>query len=257
MRSLSDRDLLRLWEGGLRRHPLDRALMILATVFPEASFDQIADWPLGRRNRALIEMRSGCFGPGLAGWTSCACCGEKLEFELDSRVMMPEASAPETDLAMNNPIVVARGSFRLPTSRDLARVAPERDPRAAVVGILESCRITLPQSSDVADALSESRAADDDIGDSWTEAEVEEVGELMAQADPLAETRVTMKCPKCGHGWDETLDIVAFVWSEIEARAKRLMLDIHTLASAYGWTEREILSLGDNRRVRYVAMVQA
>lgn len=260
MRSLSDADLLGLWEGGLQRHPLDRALMILAAVFPETPLDQMADWPLGRRNRALIEMRSGCFGPGLAGWTSCACCGEKLEFELDSRVMMAEASAPHADSAANNPIVLARGSFRLPTSSDLARVAPERDPGAAAVRIVESCRIAPPQPSDAADAISESNAAGDGVGhacDSWTEAELEEVGELMALADPLAETRVTLKCPKCGHGWDETLDIVAFVWSEIEARAKRLVLEIHTLASAYGWTEREVLSLGDNRRARYVAMVQA
>jgi hypothetical protein len=78
----------------------------------------------------------------------------------------------------------------------------------------------------------------------------------MALADPMAETRLTLHCPKCENIWDETLDVVAFLWEEIEARARRLLLEIHTLALAYGWTEAEILSLTEDRRGRYVEMVQ-
>jgi hypothetical protein len=79
----------------------------------------------------------------------------------------------------------------------------------------------------------------------------------MALADPLSETRLKLHCPKCGNEWDETLDLVVFLWSEIEARAKRLLLDVHDLASAYGWTEKEILSLSEPRRANYLEMVRA
>ena len=97
----------------------------------------------------------------------------------------------------------------------------------------------------------------DPRSDSWSDQELEEIGERMAVADPLAETRLTLHCPKCEYDWEATLDIVAFVWAEIEARARRLLLEIHTLASAYGWSETQILALSENRRARYVEMVQS
>jgi hypothetical protein len=51
--------------------------------------------------------------------------------------------------------------------------------------------------------------------------------------------------------------MAAFLWAEIEARARRLLREVHILATAYGWTEAEVLSLGENRRARYVERVQS
>ncbi|HEV2172241.1 MAG TPA: hypothetical protein VGR71_01685 [Nitrospira sp.] len=258
MRSLSDSDLLNLWESGLRRHPLDRALLALSQVFPETTYDGLADWPLGRRNQALAELHCVYFGQNLQGWTSCASCGEKLEFELDGRVITVEELNNDERSRSDEPIVVNHGTFRLPTSRDLARAAQETDPRLAAIRIVENCRIALgrsPETSTEHEGTSE--RVPDLRPDSWSDDDLEEIGERMASADPLAETRLTLHCPKCENDWEETLDIVSFLWAEIEARARRLFLEIHTLASAYGWTETEILSLSENRRARYVEMVQS
>ncbi|HEY1852591.1 MAG TPA: hypothetical protein VGG60_16340 [Candidatus Binataceae bacterium] len=259
MRSLSDADLLHLWEGGLRRHPLDRALLALSAAFPETPYEHLADWPLGRRNRALVELRCNCFGQKLQGWTACPSCAEKLEFELDGRVIADAGpSAQSMSDGLGQPIVVERSTFRLPTSRDLASVVKETDPRLAAIRLVENCRIP--------SANAEATSADDvgfttDLGDrhsgSWSDEELEEIGEQMALADPLAETRLTLHCPKCEVDWEESLDMTSFLWAEIDACVRRLLLEIHTLASAYGWTETEILSLGENRRVRYVEMVQS
>jgi hypothetical protein len=243
MRLLSDSDLLRLWEGGLRRHPLDRALLALAAAFPETPYEQLADWPLGRRNRALFELRSSCFGPNVRGWLACASCGEKLEFELDGR-MIAAAAPSENELAINEPIVVNDRVFRLPNSRDLAHAASETDPRLGAIRIVENCRLAKPDLSDPDSEL-------------WSNEELEAIGRRMASADPLAETRLTLHCPKCQCDWEETLDIAFFLWAEIEARSRRLLLEVHTLAAAYGWTESEILSLSQNRRARYLEMVQS
>ena len=79
----------------------------------------------------------------------------------------------------------------------------------------------------------------------------------MALADPMAETRLALSCPACGSEWHEALDIARFVWAEIESRAKRLAGEVHALASAYGWTEAEILGLSGPRRSLYLGMVQA
>jgi hypothetical protein len=41
------------------------------------------------------------------------------------------------------------------------------------------------------------------------------------------------------------------------ARARRLLIEVHSLASAYGWSETDILSMSEPRRALYLEMVQA
>jgi len=79
----------------------------------------------------------------------------------------------------------------------------------------------------------------------------------MALADPLAEITISLRCPGCRQESVETLDIVSFVWEEIQARAKRLYWEVHSIASVYGWSETEILSLSPARRLHYLEMVKA
>jgi hypothetical protein len=233
MRALSSPDFLDLWERGCNLHPVDQGLLALHAALPKASWDSLADWPLGRRNRALVALRCSCFGPSLKAWTSCNRCGEKLEFELDG-----EAWAASSDRV--EPIMVKGCSFRSPTSRDLVRAAGETDPGLAIRRLLTDC---LMDAGDSLEGLSEE--------------DLHEIGERMAAADPLAETRLTLHCAECGEQWEESLDIVSFFWAEIEARAKRALFEVHTLASAYGWSEREILSLSESRRAVYLERILA
>jgi hypothetical protein len=91
----------------------------------------------------------------------------------------------------------------------------------------------------------------------FTDEELEALSQRLASIDPVAETLLDFACAACGHRWQEPLDIAAWFWAEVEARARRLLYDVHTLAVAYGWTEREILSLSEPRRALYLEMVQA
>lgn len=235
MRNLSSSDFLELWERGCRLHPLDQALLLLGEGMPETSYESLADWPLGRRNQALAKMRCAGFGPRLQGWTSCMECGEKLEFEMDGGMFANGALAKTN----SDEVISVKGhSYRLPTTRDLSRAAVETDLRRAALRIIESCRLDSGQSPELSDE------------------DMDELGQRMAAADPMAEVLIDLRCPVCGKQSSEVLDIVSFFWAEIEARAKRLLGDIHALASVYGWTEREILSLGDRRRALYLEMVR-
>ena len=137
--------------------------------------------------------------------------------------------------------VEVRGErFRLPTSRDLAAVARETDATLAARRLLQHC-------SESADAGK----------DGWGEEEIDEVGERMAAADPLAEIRISFDCPSCSATFEESLDLPAFLWAEMEARAKRLLSEVHLLACAYGWSQVEILGLNAARREFYLGMVRA
>jgi hypothetical protein len=77
----------------------------------------------------------------------------------------------------------------------------------------------------------------------------------MAKADPLADIQLALSCPFCGLGWKAAFDIVSFLWREIESLAGRLLRDVHTLAFAYGWHERDILALSPMRRQFYLALI--
>jgi hypothetical protein len=232
---LSDSDILDLWDRAVHRHPLDRALLMLDAGRPHGRDEALADWPLGRRNEALAQLRGACFGHAIHGWTSCPRCSEQLEFETDWRALAGQSGEATHD----QPIMVGGRAYRVPTSRDLACVASEPDPHRAAIRLVENCRI------------------EPDGAVAWSDDELADIGDKMARADPLAETRLSLSCPSCAHTWEESLDIAAFLWEEIDARARRILLEVHALAAAYGWHEAQILSLGPRRRAIYLEMVRA
>src|SRR5271163_976823 len=220
MRSLSNLGLLEVWERGAVLHPLDRALLALAVATPGEDSSALAAWPLGRRNTALSRLRRVCFGKTLTGWIACPQCGERLEFSLDAEKLYSDSQ----DVVEQ--FVIDGRRFRPMNSFDLASVAGVKDELAASLALLRACCL---DSTD----FDKSKFSTD---------EIDEIGERLAEADPLAEILLDLECSECGNGWDEPFDIAAWLWTEIEARARRLLLDVHTLAAAYGWSESEILS---------------
>lgn len=158
-----------------------------------------------------------------------------MEFELNGRELAENGARDglEESVRFENEL------FRLPTSRDLAMAAQNSDLQSAAVAVIERCRTNV------------------DIPFDWDEMKIDELGSVLAAADPLAEIRIALCCPTCGNESEETIEITQFIWTEIEAQAKRTLWEVHALASAYGWTELEILSLASSRRARYLELVRA
>ena len=73
---------------------------------------------------------------------------------------------------------------------------------------------------------------------------VEAVEAAMARADPIGDLRLDLTCPACGHNELVALDVAGYVWAEVDAWARRLLEEVHVLASAYGWSEGQIVALG-------------
>jgi hypothetical protein len=235
MRTFSTSEILDMWEKGRPLHPLDQGLLALSTALP-CPPENVANWPLGRRNHALFDLHCKAFGSRLQGWTSCTGCGEKVEFDLDANELV---STEEQEHARPETLTVGGERFRLPTSRDLAEVMTASDAKPAAIRLLERCRESRAEPLALSDAM------------------LDEVEEELASADPMADIRLALLCPACGQEWDGTLDIARFVWAEIESRARRFLWEVHHLAQAYGWTEAETLSLPAGRRAMYLEMVQA
>ena len=233
MQALSADRLLRAWELGRDRHPIDRGLLLHALAEPDADPDALADQPLGQRNRALFALRAATFGRQLPAWLDCPACGERLELSLDTASF--DTLAPPAE----GPVEVAGLRLRLPTSRDLAALAGDTSADGAALRLLEHCLITAPGAPTPALAPL-----------------LDAASEALEQADPWADLLFASTCGACGHAWDVRLDIAAFLWEELDAHAQRLLDEVHLLASAYGWPEADILALSAPRRAAYLQRVE-
>ena len=69
--------------------------------------------------------------------------------------------------------------------------------------------------------------------------------------DPAAEWLSCMPCPSCGAEMDVLLDALTLLRT---ALAGALWRDVYAMASAYHWSEAEILALPVTRRKRYLAI---
>ena len=227
--------LLAVWEHGARRHPIDRALLLFSLAVPQRPVNTLADAPLGIRNASLLELRDACFDAPLAAWVDCPACGERMSIDLD-RAQLPSAPRETAE-----PIEVGGHRFHRPTSRHLARLADTTDTDAAARQLLRDC-------ADAADALPQDDGALDAL--------LANVEKALDDADPWSDLSIALSCPACGHDSAASFDIAGYLWEEIDSHAKALLDDIHTLASAYGWTEPEILALSAARRAAYLERVR-
>ena len=244
MRALTAAELLRVWEEGTLLSPLHRALALLQAAAPEMSFEQLARLPIGQRDRRLLQLRAAVFGPEVAAVASCPQCGEKLDVTFHCDQLNVE-SPPPGDGPFRLECDGHSLTFRVPDTFDLMAAGALPDPAAAETQLLHRCLLSAHRGDD---ALSP---------DTLPEPVLAALALRLAESDPQADLQLAMGCPACAHRWAETFDIVSFFWREIEAWAGRLFGEVHTLASAYGWTEHEILSLSPTRRRLYLEQVNA
>jgi hypothetical protein len=240
--ALSAVDGLRLWEeaGGLP--PARRALALARVAAPGLAEPELAALPVGRRDALLLSLRAATFGDQLTGYVPCPECGTAVESTASCAGLIAAGyRAPEPEPLTHNGYVLV---WRRPTAGDLAAAGEAADPDTALRVLLERCvRSAIGPDGGVApvDLPAGVRVA---------------LGERMLECDPLAEVLFALHCNDCGARWESLFDICGYLWAELVARAWRLLADVHTLASAYGWTEAQTLSLSEPRRQAYLRMVR-
>jgi hypothetical protein len=244
MRALSSSELLSVWERGWAQPPARQALTLLASAFPDLSADALARLSVGRRDALLLTLRERLFGPRLVGLAVCQNCGERLELTFGAgEIRAAPDDEPSETLSLDADGY--RVEFRLPNSQDLVDVTDCHDEPSARQLLLDRCLLIASRNGE--------QTAPDQLPASLVEA----VTKRMATADPQADVSLALICPHCRHEWQAAFDIVSFLWSEINAWAQRILCEVHTLASAYGWREADILALSPSRRQLYLELVGA
>ena len=233
MRGLSDDAMIELWERGSTRGPLDRGLLLLAAAAPEWPTATLADTPLAARDARVLALRTAMFGSRFNGITECPGCDSPLEFGFDLAGLDADSAACET-------VTDSGLRLRLPNSRDLAAAtggfsAAFAEADAASRALLRRCCLNEPDEVDWSLALY-----------AEAQASLEILGERLGQA-------LEFRCEDCGRTWTTPLDICDWLWREIEQGARGLLDEVHSLASRYHWSERDILAMGSQRRAAYLS----
>lgn len=234
---LAPADLLGVWEEGAHASPVARALTILRRALPAVDAESLADLPVGRRDTLLLQLRELNFGPVADCVSACPACQTTIEFPVAVRDLLVEGSSDAEGIVEWEGL---RLRIRAATSRDQLSLAGLSDPAVMTEVLLQRCA-SVDESTTGTPSPVPIEAVD-------------VVASTMTRLDPGADLRFSLSCPACRATWTSLFDAVSFLWREIDAAARRLLSDVHVLATAYGWSESEILNLPPARRRAYLQL---
>lgn len=243
MNNLKEARFLGIWERGAGRALAELGLIMLAEACPDLSLSALADVPVGQRDALIFRLREKSFGPKIVGISTCPACQEKIELTInvaDILEQQPCNDRPETMMLYHKGYEV---KFRLPNSRDLLFATATGNVKSAYHCLVERCVLDSSREKESISALE----LPSEI--------IDMMAERMGQSDPIADVQMKIKCSSCGHQWLQTFDIIWFFGKEIDSWAHRIIREIDGLASAYGWSEAEILSLSSWRRQHYLEII--
>ncbi|GHG45433.1 hypothetical protein [Streptomyces griseocarneus] len=237
--------LLAAWEAGLASDDGGRALLLHSLARPGADAGELLSVPLGQRDAELFAVRRALFGARLEVRAECAACGEEMEFEFDADGLSTTPTAPGEPLRVE--VDEWTVEFRLPTPADIAAVAAAGEDAGggdggAGAALLARCTLRAERGGRP-------------VADRPLPGHVQRrIAAVSAESDPLADVTLNVACPACGKATRAELDITSYLWAELDAWARDTLLDVHLLATAYGWSEPEILALSPLRRRYYLEL---
>ena len=224
-------DEMYLWDvSSTQDNRLDVTCGILNT-FVELSTDAdnlcVAD-SLYLLSRLAIKLDAGFF------WLSAVCgsCSTQFDVPVDLSclpVKTAEASYPSVEKNFGK---TAYG-FRVPRLADLKSLDNSLSSEDATKHLIESCQIEGPARE-------------------FTKKERAEISEALETVSPEIPISLQSACPECAEVNDIPFDTAAHLISFF----KNPLEDVHEIASAYHWTEAEILALSRSRREAYLSLIE-
>lgn len=196
--------------------------------------DGVRQLVIGDREALLLHLRRHTFGDRIGCVVTCPGCERRMDVDLTVGQLLDRA-LPTPGVHLHH---AGRVRFRLPRAGDVEAAADEagRDPDAAARTLLGRCLQGIEPES-VPPEL------------------VEAIEARMVEADPFAETVLSLSCPECGHEFRTWFDPADYLLRELAGRSGALFEEIHQLALHYHWSEADILDLPRSRRLLYLRLL--
>jgi len=186
--------------------------------------------PLADLQAALLGLRRLLEGDRIVSEIRCEACGAPVDLSFSIAEYMT-AHAPRRvrgAVAEDDWYRIGSVRFRFPTVAD--RIAASASPKPE-----ETLRLACVQGAGP---------------------DVRRAENALRRMCPLLADLLSGVCPECRRPVSVWFDPVTFVLAEMRERAAFVYRDIHLLASAYGWSETQILELPRARRMRYVELLE-
>ncbi len=195
------------------------------------------DLPIGTRDKKLLTIRSHLFGTQCDAVAKCTGCGSTMEYavNLDAFIALPcDDEVFQIDYGGQ------RLSFRGPSTRDLMETAGTMNdnPYAALIHRLR---------------LAPERDRDQPV---VNDALISAVNTHLEEKLKISDIVIRGRCSECDGQMEYQFDIVQVLYRDVTHAAAQIIEEIHILATWYGWTEEQILSIPRQRRNWYTARVQ-
>jgi hypothetical protein len=238
--SLSDAALLlAAWEDAGAVPAAAVGAVLLHHAGMVGDLDTCLDLPLATTSALVARVYAESFGDTVECVLTCGSCAEPLEvtLPLDAFSDLPDGpgTATVTPPQTGRALVV-----RCPTTRDLLAVAAVSDPAAA---LLARC---------LTDA--DGTAVDPGSLDPDTVQAVDAAAEDLAGA---AAVLVRSTCPNCGFEVSADVDVSGLLWQRVSDEVPAVLAEVAELASAFGWSETDILAMGAPRRGAYLGLARS
>jgi hypothetical protein len=201
------------------------------------------DLPQGKRVQALLAVAAMGADPVLRLRLECQAenCRKPMEAELSMGDLVDYQRAFDRDGPLQVKVGDRTLSLRLPTGRDQkqwALDATDGEPTFAHMLrelTIDADRVLLPA----------------EIPADWVTA----VEGSLSASDPLIDFTLRTQCPECGSAGEHEVDLLAVVLHRMRRAQRELLQTVHRLASAYHWSEAEILAMPAARRRRYLSLI--
>jgi hypothetical protein len=229
--------VIQAWERGVGRPTVERTALALELMPPE---DRPAlPSALFARDAALMKLRISLFGSLLDAVARCPGCETEFDLPLDLSALagaVPPAVSVSVDVNGFAAIV------RPPTTQDLLELSTDQPPEAFAAALFLRC---------IEQATQRGRL----IEPSALPPAIRTAAAVALSAQGMEGPSADLTCGACGHAWQAPIDIAGAVLRDIDAWVVRQLDEVHRIAGAYHWSERDILALSPARRQFYLEAI--
>lgn len=203
------------------------------------------------RDCLLARTYIRTYGPRIKATLHCQECGERFDirFSLEPILASLEAIAAARQQETGSgdmPVPLADGSFRLLDGRRFR--LPTGEDECAILGLP-------PEEGE--EILLARCLVEDDEADPQAPLDSEAIQAAMEALGPAIDLDVDAWCSECGAYQAVHFDLQHYLLTALRQEQAQLALDIHWLASTYGWGLNEILGLPRSQRRRLVGLIES
>lgn len=177
---------------------------------------------------------------------NCRQCGVAFDVPVTLSALPVKRPGPGFPFAV---VRTSQGTLRMraPDGDDQESIADFDDSEAASRYLVGRCVVQGLEDNE------HQRSTDDPVvdADALSDEDVSAVEQALESICPELAISVRTVCPECRAAQDVPVDPYLCLWRS----HSEIYMDVHVLASAYHWSESQILALSRSRRKRYLTMV--